>query len=173
MNTLTQTHACSDTYILTRAHTHRPHSCPTTVLFCLCFTLFHHLSLQISCFLNLLSRPKFFFFINCLFLAHCLPASLSPALTLPPHLSLFFSRSVVCPQVEYNSCLPRGVMNGRPLLKCLSITFECLLSLTSERHTRWACSHKQAHAHTHARTHKHTRGSIFVWTLCAGEVVFS
>lgn len=91
--------------------------------------------------------------------------SLSSALTLPPHLSLFFSRSVVCPQVEYNSHLPRGVMNGRPLLKCLSITFECLLSLTSKRHTRWA--------HTHKQEHTHTRGSISVWTLCAGEVVFS
>ena len=56
-------------------------------------------------------------------------------------------------------------MNGRPLLKCLSITFECLLSLTSKRHTRWA--------HTHKQEHTHTRGSISVWTLCTGEVVFS
>lgn len=54
-----------------------------------------------------------------------------PSSSSPPH-------SVICPQVEYNFYLPRGVMNGRPLLKCLSITFECSLSLTSERHTRRA-----------------------------------
>lgn len=40
-------------------------------------------------------------------------------------------------------------MNGRPLLKCLSITFECSLSLTSEQHTHRARTHKQAHTHTY------------------------
>lgn len=51
-------------------------------------------------------------------------------------------------------------MNGRPLLKCLSITFECLLALTSEKHTRWE------------HTHKHITGGL---SLCGhtGEVVFS
>lgn len=63
-------------------------------------------------------------------------------LTLPPYLSVFFSCSVIFPQVEYNSYLPKGVMNGRPLLKCLSITFECSLALTSEKHTRWEHTHK-------------------------------
>lgn len=89
-------------------------------------------------------------------MANCLFTSLCPILTLqcptnpPPP-----SHSVTFPQVEYNFYLPRGVMNGRPLLKCLSITFECSLSLTSEQHTHWAKLHKQAHARTH------TRGSIF------------
>lgn len=68
-----------------------------------------------------------------------------------PHQSPPPPDSVIFPQVEYNSYLPGGVMNGCPLLKCLSITFECSLSLTSEQHTHWAKLHKQAHTRTHAR----------------------
>uniref|UniRef100_A0A3P8S4Y7 CG-1 domain-containing protein n=1 Tax=Amphiprion percula TaxID=161767 RepID=A0A3P8S4Y7_AMPPE len=66
---------------------------------------------------------------------------LSPTLTLPPYLSLsFFPRSVMCPQVEYNSYPPRGVMNGRQLKIYLpKKLLECLpkcSSLPKERH-RW------------------------------------
>lgn len=84
-----------------------------------------------------------------------------------PHQS-FSPHSVIFPQVENNSYLPRGVMNGRPLLKCLSITFECSFSLTSEQHTHWAKLHKQAHTDTHA----HTRGSIFAQWFTS-RVLFS
>lgn len=98
---------------------------------------------------------SFFFFIN------CFSCSDSPA----PSIS-FFSHSVICPQVEYNSCLPRGVMNGRPLLKCLSVTFECLLSLTSEWHTHWAHTHKQAHTHTHTHTGDQSFCGCFALMKC-------
>lgn len=149
------THAQTPTY--SHEHTHID---PTPVLLQY-FSLFvcylvPSLVLAKSYFLSLLSLSlcvslSFFFSSLTVSLFGSLSpcVSLSPALTLVPNLSLFFSRSVVCPQVEYNSYLPRGVMNGRPLLKCLSITFECLLSLTSEWHTRWARIHKQAHTHIH------------------------
>lgn len=152
------------TWTDTNTHTLlRPHSsCPLSVR--LCVTLFS------------LSRPceilTFWFLFPTKFLLSLsltvslwLIVSLPLALSLPgydsplPNISLFFSHSV-CPQVQYNSYLPRGVLNGRPLLKCLSITFECLLSLTSAQHTRWACTH------SHTCTHKHYAGEIkwyFLW----------
>lgn len=119
-----------------------------------------------------LSLSKFHFFVQSLSLANCLSASpCLPSWPSHPTYLAFFSRLVICPQVEYNSYIPRGIMNGRPLLKRLSITFECSLSLTSERHTRWAGTHKQAHTYTHQRLYlcmdaMHRWSAIFL--RCSG-----
>lgn len=88
-----------------------------------------------------------------------------------PHRSLFFfPHTVIFPQVEHNSHLPRGVMNGCPLLKCLSITFECSLSLTSEQHAHRA----QPHIRAHACTYTHTWGLyLSMDTMHHSEVLFS
>lgn len=112
-----------------------------------------------SYFTNRLSVLKFLFFslTESPWFIVSQPLSLCSSLIPPPYLSLF-SCFVVCPQVEYNSYLPRGVMNGRPLLKCLSITFECSFSLTSEQHIHWPCTHKQG---------RHMTGGSSLWRCFA------
>lgn len=122
-----------------------------------CLTLLHLRPWKFSCVSNESSAPSKFFVINSL--SNCLWLIVSPHLYVPlwpsnaPPIFPPPPDSVIFPQVEYNSYLPGGVMNGCPLLKCLSITFECSLSLTSEQHTHWAKLHKQAHTRTHARSH--------------------